>query len=281
MSRPVTAQTLMAGVVGDPVRHSLSPVIHNAWIQAAGLDGVYLALPATAESFPSLIRGLAGGAAQGVNVTIPFKEQAAGLADVRSVAVERAGAANLLVFRDGQVRADNTDGVGLLAALGQAGFNPFSPVVVLGAGGAARGAVRALLGAGVPSIRLINRSQERARAIAVLDGRISALGWGEARQALDGVAAVINATSLGMAGQPALELALDHAPATSVVMDMVYRPLETPLLRAAKARGNPVADGLSMLIAQARPSFEAIFGRSPPAEVDVRALCEQALGDPG
>ncbi len=179
------------------------------------------------------------------------------------------------------MRADNTDGAGLLAALGQAGFNPFSPVVVLGAGGAARGAVLALLDAGVPSIRLINRSLERARAIAAPDGRISALGWDEARQALDGVAAVINATSLGMIGQPALELDLDRAPATAVVMDMVYRPLETPLLRAAKARGNPVADGLSMLIAQARPSFEAMFGRPPPAEVDVRALCEQALGSDG
>ena len=277
----ITARTLLAGVVGDPVRHSLSPVIHNAWIQAARLDGVYLALPATAESFPSLVRGLAAGAAQGVNVTIPFKQQAAALADVRSAAVERAGAANLLVFRDGQVRADNTDGAGLLAALGQAGFNPFSPVVVLGAGGAARGAVLALLDAGVPSIRLINRSLDRARAIAAPDGRISALGWDEARQALDGVAAVINATSLGMTGQPALELDLDGAPATAVVMDMVYRPLETPLLRAAKARGNPVADGLSMLIAQARPSFEAMFGRPPPAEVDVRALCEQALGSDG
>ena len=277
----ITARTLLAGVVGDPVRHSLSPVIHNAWIQAARLDGVYLALPATAESFPSLVRGLAAGAAQGVNVTIPFKQQAAALADVRSAAVERAGAANLLVFRDGQVRADNTDGAGLLAALGQAGFNPFSPVVVLGAGGAARGAVLALLDAGVPSIRLINRSLDRARAIAAPDGRISALGWDEARQALDGVAAVINATSLGMTGQPALELDLDRAPATAVVMDMVYRPLETPLLRAAKARGNPVADGLSMLIAQARPSFEAMFGRPPPAEVDVRALCEQALGSDG
>ena len=277
----ITARTLLAGVVGDPVRHSLSPVIHNAWIQAARLDGVYLALPATAESFPSLVRGLAAGAAQGVNVTLPFKQQAAALADVRSASVERAGAANLLVFRDGQVRADNTDGAGLLAALGQAGFNPFSPVVVLGAGGAARGAVLALLDAGVPSIRLINRSLERARAIAAPDGRISALGWDEARQALDGVAAVINATSLGMTGQPALELDLDRAPATAVVMDMVYRPLETPLLRAAKARGNPVADGLSMLIAQARPSFEAMFGRPPPAEVDVRALCEQALGSDG
>jgi shikimate dehydrogenase len=281
MSVAITARTLLAGVVGDPVRHSLSPVIHNAWIRAAGLDAAYVALPATAESFPNLVRGLAGGAAQGLNVTIPFKEQAAALADKRSPAVARAGAANLLVFRDGQMLADNTDSTGLLAALGQAGFAPFSPVVVLGAGGAARGAVLSLLDAGVPSIRLVNRSLDRARSVAAMDGRISALGWDEARHALDGVAAVINATSLGMTGQPPLRLELDLAPASAVVMDMVYRPLETALLRAARVRGNPTADGLSMLIAQARPSFQAIFGRPPPPDLDVRRLCERSLGAGG
>jgi shikimate dehydrogenase len=278
MSRDITAQTLIAGVVGDPVRHSLSPVIHNAWIEAAGLDAVYLALPATADSFASLVRGLAGGAALGVNVTIPFKEPAAALADVRSPAVERAGAANLLVFRDGQVRADNTDGLGLLEALGQAGFNPDAgPVVVLGAGGAARGAVAALLAAGAPSVRLVNRSVERAKAIAAGDGRVMVCGWGEAAQALDGAAAVINATSLGMAGQPPLQLSLETAPRGAVIMDMVYRPLRTGLLREAERLGLPSADGLAMLIGQTRPCFEALFGRPAP-DVDVRGLCEQALG---
>jgi len=280
MSRAITAATLMAGVVGDPIRHSLSPVIHNAWIEAAGLDAVYVALPALPESFAGLVRGLSSGAALGVNVTIPHKEQAAAIADERSSAVVRAGAANLLIFRDGRVLADNTDGTGLLSALRAAGFEPLSPVVVLGAGGAARGAVQSLLAAGVPSVRLVNRSAERARAIAAADNRISALGWDDARHALDGVAAVINATSLGMTGQPPLELALDLAPPTAVVMDMVYRPLQTPFLGAAKARGHPTADGLSMLIAQARPSFEAFFGRPPP-DVDVRSLCERALGEAG
>jgi len=278
MSGGITAATLIAGVIGDPVRHSLSPVIHNAWLEAAGLDAVYVALAARSEQFAELVHGLAGGAALGLNVTIPFKEAAAGIADQRSAAVERAGAANVLVFREGKILADNTDGAGLMAALAEAGFNPASPVAVLGAGGAARGAVRSLLDAGVPSIRLINRSIDRARSIVETDGRISALGWDEARHALDGVAAVINATSLGMAGQPPLELPLDLAPSSAVVMDMVYRPLKTGLLEAARARGNPVADGLSMLIAQARPSFEAFFGRPPP-DVDVRRLCEQTLGE--
>ena len=274
----VTAETRLVGVMGDPVRHSLSPIIHNAWIEAAGLDAVYTAFPVDSEHFADLVRGLAAGAALGLNVTIPYKEAAAGIADRRSPAVERAGAANVLVFREGRILADNTDGVGLLSALNQAGFNPFSPVVVLGAGGAARGAVLSLLDAGVPSIRLINRSLDRAEAIAAGNPKITVHGWEGASRALDGVAAVINATSLGMTRQPRLDLSLDMAPPTAVVMDMVYRPLKTGLLRAAETRGNPTADGLSMLIAQARPSFEAFFGRPPPAEVDVRALCERALG---
>lgn len=280
MSVRITAETRIAGVAGHPVRHSLSPVIHNAWIASAGLDAAYLAFAPQEDGFEALVNGLRGQVALGLNVTIPFKERAFALADQHSAAARRAGAANLLVFHaDGSVLADNTDGVGLLAALkGAGGLLTRSPVVVLGAGGAARAAVLSLLDAGVSQVRLVNRSRDRAEAIAALDGRISALGWDEAAQALDGVSAVINATSLGMTGQPPLELSLDRAAPTAMVMDMVYRPLKTALLRAAEARGHPTADGLSMLIAQARPSFEALFDRPPPEDVDVRALCEQALG---
>ena len=278
MTLSLTAETRIAGVVGHPVRHSLSPVIHNAWLQAAGIDAVYLAFAPREAGFEALVQGLRGQVALGLNVTIPFKERAAALADHRTPAAERAGAANLLLFGpDGRITADNTDGVGLLAALGEAGFVPFSPVMVLGAGGAARGAVLSLLAAGVPSIRLVNRSLDRAKAMAALDGRVMALSWDEAGDALDGAAAVVNATSLGMTGQPPLVLSLDKAPASAVVMDMVYKPLTTELLRAAQARGNPTADGLAMLIGQARPSFEAIFGQPPP-DIDVRGLCERALG---
>ncbi len=277
---PISARTRIVGVVGHPVRHSLSPVIHNAWIEAAGLEAAYLAFAPPEAGFEALVNGLRGQVVLGLNVTLPFKERAAALADRRTNAVERSGAANLLVFgADGSVAADNTDGVGLMGALAEAGgLATPSPVAVLGAGGAARGAVLSLLDAGVTSIRLINRSLERAQAIAALDPRVWAAGWDEAAYALDGVAAVINATSLGMIGQPPLQLSLDRAPATAVVMDMVYRPLKTELLKAAEGRGHPIADGLSMLIAQARPSFEALFGQPPPADVDVRALCEQALG---
>jgi shikimate dehydrogenase len=279
LSGRITAETRIAGVVGHPVRHSLSPVIHNAWISAAGIDAVYLAFEPAPERFEAFVNGLRGRMVLGLNVTIPFKEQALALADLVSPAAERAGAANLLAFRDdGSVEADNTDGQGLLIGLEGAGFRASrGPVVILGAGGAARGAAASLLAAGAPEVRLVNRSLDRAQAIAALDPRIRAHGWERAPAALQGAAAVINATSLGMAGQPPLQLSLEDAPAAAVVMDMVYKPLETELLRQARSRGHQTADGLSMLIGQAAPSFEAFFGQPPPADVDVRGLCEAAL----
>ena len=279
----IGGETRIAGVVGSPVRHSLSPLIHNAWIQAAGLDAVYLAFAPPADGFVRLVDGLRGGTVLGLNVTLPFKERALACADTASVAARAAGAANLLVFgEDGAVAADNTDGVGLLAALSQAGFRPGdAPVAVLGAGGAARGAVLALLAAGVPEVRVVNRGLERAQAIAAANDGVVPFAWADVWEALSGVAAVVNATSLGMTGQPPLELPLDAAPAAAVVMDMVYKPLETGLLAMARAAGHPAADGLAMLIGQAEPSFTAMFGQAPPVSVDVRRLCEESLGEMG
>ena len=279
MRRPVTASTTIAGVVGHPVRHSLSPVIHNAWIEAAGLDAVYLAFAPSADGFTALVEGLRSGAALGLNVTLPFKQQALDMAGWAEDSARQAGAANLLLFgQDGAIEARNTDGNGLMAALAEAGHAPSAgPAVVLGAGGAARGAVLALLDAGVPAIAVVNRTVERAKAIADLDPRVTAHGWDALAAVLDGAAAVINATSLGMSGQPPLDARLDAAPAACVVMDMVYRPLETDLLRRARQRGHPTADGLAMLIGQALPSFEALFGQPAPADIDVRAICEAAL----
>ena len=274
----VTAHTRLVGVVGHPVRHSLSPVIHNAWIEAAGLDAVYLALAPAREGFRALVEGLRGGVALGLNVTLPFKEEALALADQASDGARQAGAANLLLFgADGKIEARNTDGLGLLIALRGAGFEPQAgPVVVLGAGGAARGVVISLLEAGVPAVAIVNRTAERACAIAALDPRISAHAWADAGALMKDAAAVVNATSLGMAGHPPLELDIAAAPKSAVVMDMVYRPLETDLLAQARRRGARAADGLAMLIGQAAPSFEAMFGRPPP-DIDVRRLCEAAL----
>ncbi|HZC15313.1 MAG TPA: shikimate dehydrogenase [Caulobacteraceae bacterium] len=282
MSR-ITGTTRVAGVIGRPVRHSLSPLIQNAWIGAAGMDAVYVALSPSEDWLAPFVNGCRGGLMAGLNVTLPFKEHALEMADTASERAWRAGAANLLLFGDDdQVTADNTDGVGLMAAFaaqapafavaGQA-------VTVLGAGGAARGAAAALIRSGAETVRLVNRTRQRAEQIRdTLGDRVQVFGWDRLSAAFDGANALINCTSLGLEGGEALTLSLEGLPAGAVVMDMVYRPLKTPLLAAAEAAGHPIVDGLEMLIGQARPSFEALFGQAPPAGVDVRALALAALG---
>jgi shikimate dehydrogenase len=279
---PVSGATLVAGVAGAPVAHSLSPLIHNAWLEAAGIDGVYVAFALPAEGFTAFAGGLRGGAIRGLNVTVPFKQAALALADAASAAACRAGAANLLLFEpDGRVSADNTDGAGLLAALAEQspGFDVRrGPVVILGAGGAARGAAAALLDAGAPEVRLINRTVARAEAIA------QALGAGvrvvpAAPHAFDEAALIVNATTLGLGGGAGPIVPFDRTPPNAVVMDMVYKPLRTGFLTRAAAAGRVTVDGLAMLIGQARPSFEALFGATPP-DIDIRGLCLAALGEP-
>ncbi len=277
----ITGAALVAGIVGRPVTHSLSPVLHNAWIAAAGLNAAYVPLAPTAGGFTALTQGLRGGVIRGVNVTIPFKEDALACADEASEGARLAGAANLLLFRDdGSIFADNTDGLGLLAALAvQApGFDPKAgPAVILGAGGAARGAAAALVLSGAPDIRIVNRTVDRAFALAAdVGGTVRAV---DPKGALAGANVIINATSLGLNGGPGPEADLDEAPATAVVMDMVYKPLRTELLIRAEAQGLRTVDGLEMLIRQAVPSFEAFFGVAPPAGVDVRALALKTLGE--
>jgi shikimate dehydrogenase len=282
--KPPTATTRVAGVIGRPVAHSLSPVIQNAWIQAAKLDAVYVALSPSDDWFAPFINGCRAGLLAGLNVTLPFKAQALAMADEASERARQAGAANLLLFADdGAIQADNTDGVGLMAALA-AQAPAFAArgrtITVLGAGGAARGAAAALLEAGAEAVRLVNRTREKAEEIAdALGERIEVFGWDQLPAAFEGAAALINSTSLGLEGGEPLELAFDGLPADAVVMDMVYRPLRTPLLSAAAASGRPTVDGLEMLIGQARPSFEAIFGRPAPAGVDARALALKAMGE--
>lgn len=279
----VSGAAIVAGVVGAPVKHSLSPLIHNAWIAAAGLDAAYVPFSPPPERFGAFLDGLRGGAIRGLNVTLPFKEEALAAADRVSDRARAAEAANLLVFEaDGTVSADNTDGLGLLGAFAvQApSFRPDAgPVVILGAGGAARGAAGAFVTAGAPEVRLVNRTVARAEAIAEgLFGPIRVFGMAEAAAAFDGAGAIINATSAGLSGQGVLEVPLEAAPKTVIAMDMVYKPLTTPFLAQARALGLATVDGLEMLIRQAVPSFEAFFGQEPPASVDVRALALKALG---
>lgn len=282
MNRTITGRTVVAGVAGNPVGHSLSPLIHNAWLEAAGIDGVYVAFAPAADRFDRFVEGLRGGAVRGVNVTIPFKEVALSMADEASARARGAAAANLLIFEsDGTVIADNTDGAGLIDALkAQApGFDPAAgPIAILGAGGAARGAASALLAAGCPQVRIVNRTLAKAEAVAgALQGPAAACPLSAAAQAFAGVTAVINATSAGLSGAETLDAPLAATPERAVVMDMVYKPLVTPFLAEAKRLGRPTVDGLEMLIRQAAPSFEAFFGRTPPAGLDVRALALKAL----
>jgi shikimate dehydrogenase len=277
MTIPITAKTRLAGVVGAPVVHSLSPRLHNAWLGAAGLDAVYLAFPAPEQGFEALVHGLRGGVVAGLNVTIPFKERALALADQASDVARMAGAANLLVFSsDGSIRADNTDAEGLIGAIrAQApGLDPGAgPALILGAGGAARGAAAALIEAGAPQVRVLNRGLVRARALTQALGP-KTLAFEESRieAAVDGAQLIVNATSLGLGGGPGPSLPWPALDPQAVVVDMVYKPLLTDFLRKAAARDHRTVDGLEILIRQAIPSFQAFFGQAPPDFVDVRAL---------
>ena len=276
----ITGRAMVAGVVGRPVGHSLSPSLHGAWIQAAGLDALYAPFEPAAEGFKTLVEGLHAGGVRGVNVTLPFKEQALALADIVGFEAEAAGAANVLVFRsDGRIEAHNTDGVGLLAAFAEQAPGTdlrSGPVVILGAGGAARGAAAALKTAGVPELRIVNRTLERAVDLADRFGA-HAYAIEDAGKAFAEAVAVINSTSAGLSGDAAPHLPLQAAPDTAAVMDMMYKPLKTPLLAHARSLGMPTVDGLAMLIGQAKPSFEVFFGVTPPAAVDVRGLLEGTL----
>ena len=270
--------TMRAGVVGHPIQHSLSPLIHGAWIAAAGLDGSYEKFDVAPVDFAAFFEDKRR-VLTGLNVTVPHKEAALALATRATPAASSAGAANLLTFRDGEIVADNTDGVGLLAALAkQAGFDPAGKTVtILGAGGAARGAVAAMAAAGAAKIWVVNRTLERARALEAL-GPVKGVGWSKSLDAFE-TDAVINATTLGLGGGAGPHAPLGMTPTTCVVMDMVYKPLRTQLLDEARRLNRPTVDGLAMLIGQARPSFEAFFGQPPDAGVDVRALALKALGE--
>lgn len=261
--------TVLAGVVGWPIAHSLSPLLHGAWIAAAGIDARYDGHgPESAAVFADLIARGRTGDLRGLNVTAPYKEQALALSDTASDIARRAGSANLLLFEAGQVRADSTDGEGLMRALDEqapALSVAGRTVVVLGAGGAARAAVAALMDRGADVV-VLNRTVERAQALAeALGARVG--DEGDLRPTV----LVVNALSV----PPTIDLAA--LPDDAVVMDMTYRPLETPFLAAARARGLVGVDGLAMLIGQARPSFAALFGMEPPP-IDVRAIALAHLG---
>lgn len=262
--------TVVAGVAGQPIAHSLSPLIHNVWIASAGLDADYRAFgPADAAGFAALVSEGRASGLRGLNVTAPFKEQALALADEAGTAARTCGSANLLVFEAGRVRADNTDGEGLMAALAEQAPQldvRGRAVVVLGAGGAARAAVAALSAAGA-DVGVLNRTRVRAEAVAA-DLKATVV---EAA-ALTEAVLVVNALTISP------DLDMSHLRDDIVLMDMTYRPLATPFLMRGRARGLTTVDGLAMLIGQARPSFRALFGIEPSC-VDVRTPALVALGE--
>ncbi|MNS11289.1 Shikimate dehydrogenase [compost metagenome] len=268
----ITGAALLAGIAGQPVAHSLSPVIHNAWLQAGDIDGAYMPFaPKDAAGFDALVAAGRAGLILGLNVTAPFKEQAFALADEASKAAQATGSANILVFEAGRVRADSSDGVGVLYALAEQAPDlelKDAVVVMLGAGGAARAGAGALIEAGA-QIRILNRSRDRAEALAADLGPAVSVADAAALAEAD---LVINALSV----QPTIDLSVLKPAA--VVMDMTYKPVVTPFLAAARARGLTTVDGLAMLIGQATPSFTALF-RRPPPPLDLRALLLAHLGE--
>lgn len=271
-----------AGVIGWPVAHSRSPLLHGYWLRQHGIEGAYIPMPVQPGRVEVALRGLAALGFAGCNVTVPHKEAALRVADRADAVARRVGAANLIVVEpDGSLSGRNTDLYGFLANLREAKADwrgDAGPAVVLGAGGGARSIVCSLLDNGVPELRLLNRSRDRAEELAAsVGGAVRVLDWDMRAAALDGAALLVNTTTLGMTGQPPLDLALDALPRTALVCDIVYVPLATPLLIAARARGNAVTNGLGMLLHQARPSFAAWFGVEPEVTRELRDLIERTL----
>lgn len=280
----LSGKARIAGVIGWPVAHSLSPVLHGWWLNDYGIDGAYVPFAVPPEDLETVLRTLPKLGMAGCNLTLPHKEAALRLADSVTPEARRIGAVNTIVVEpDGTLSGSNTDGFGFLECL-RAALPDWradaGPAVVLGAGGAARAVVVALLDAGAPVVRLLNRTRQRADDLAAaVDGAIEVGDWSARAGALADAALLVNTTQLGMAGQDPLELDLTRLPTTAVVNDIVYVPLITPLLADARARGNRIVDGLGMLLHQARPGFAAWFGVEPDVTAEQHAHVLAQLDD--
>jgi shikimate dehydrogenase len=272
----------LAGVMGWPVGHSLSPKLHGFWLERHGIDGAYVPLAVAPDDFSQALRMLPRMGFAGVNVTVPHKEAALVAVDRADPLARRIGAVNTVVVEaDGALIGSNTDAYGFMENLlaGAPGWIPTSgAAMILGAGGAARAVAVALLDAGANALRVVNRTESRAEALVRdLDGAVKVVPWEHRSASLADAALLVNTTTLGMTGQPPLDLDLAALPPEAVVSDIVYTPLETALLTAARARGNPVVDGLGMLLHQARPGFAAWFGVEPEVDDALRDFVLQSL----
>lgn len=277
----LTGSARVAGVMGWPVAHSRSPLLHGHWLETCGIDGAYVPLAVPPHRFEAAFRALPFLGFRGCNVTLPHKEKALALADSVDDLSRRIGAANTIVVADdGSLAATNTDAFGFLENLKSRapGWRRDRPALVLGAGGSARAVVVALLDEGVREVRIANRTLERALALVERFGpSVTAVPWDERTSAGDGVHLVVNTTQLGMTGQPELDFALDGLEGEAVVCDLVYAPLVTDLLHRARQRGHVTVDGLGMLLHQARPGFAAWFGVDPTVTEALRSIVSQGL----
>ncbi|UUZ63926.1 shikimate dehydrogenase [Polaromonas sp. P1-6] len=272
----------LAGIMGWPVAHSRSPKLHNYWLEKYGLPGAYVQLPVAPGKLDVALPGLAALGFRGCNITIPHKVEALKFVHEVDANAKRMGALNTIVVQaDGSLKGFNNDGFGYIQSLLDAKPDwraDTGPITVLGAGGAARAVVLSLADRGAKEIRLLNRTPEKAQALAAEFGApVKALPWSERHAALADVALLVNTTSQGMHGNPALELTLDALPRHALVSDVIYVPLQTPLLAAARLRGNPTVNGLGMLLNQARPAFHAWFGVMPEITPELRRAVEATL----
>ncbi len=269
-----------ACIIGWPVAHSRSPLIHGYWLRHYGIAGSYTLEPVEPEHLPQFIKAMSSLGFVGANVTVPHKEAVFRLADERDAAAVAIGAANTVWFDDSRLCASNTDAEGFLASLDEQTpeWDAKGTAAVWGAGGAARAVLHALLARGFGRIVLANRSRERADILARAFGpAVEPVDWGERAALLQGCSLLVNATSLGMTGAAPLDANLSSLPGDAVVTDLVYDPLETALLRTARERGNRVADGLGMLLHQAAPGFERWFGVRPAITEGLRRLVADDL----
>jgi shikimate dehydrogenase len=269
----LTGNARLAGVIGWPVAHSRSPLLHNHWLARLGIDGAYVPLPVAPSRLEAAVRGLQAAGFAGVNVTVPHKEAVIALCDTLEASAQESGSVNTLVFMpDGRIAGSSSDGHGFLASLRAAGVDPAAgPALLLGAGGAARSIAAALLGCGV-AVEIANRTPERAHALAHGRPGMSVVLWPDWPDQLAGKRLLVNTTSLGMTGQDPLPADLSDAPADLVVADIVYAPRETPLLAQARRRGLRTVEGIGMLLHQAVPGFAAWFGIEPVVDAEALAL---------
>lgn len=266
----------LAAVIGSPIAHSKSPQIHNHWLKVNGLAGYYIPVDVNTENLEQVLRTLPKMGFVGVNITVPHKEKVLDIADLITDRAALIGAVNTLIFRaDGKIHADNTDGYGFISNLRQSvpDWDPKAgPAAILGAGGAARAVVAALLDAGVSEILISNRTKVRAEALRADFGKkLQVVDWVQAGNMLEDATTVVNTTSLGMLGKPPLRVPLDGLRKGTVVNDLVYAPLKTPFLAEAEEMGCRVVDGLGMLLHQAVPAFERWFGVRPVVDSATRA----------